>query len=332
MDNEFEDIDALIAKLLAGEATPGEAARLERWKEESELNRRQFAESQRLLSAMDVSVDTNAAWKRLNQRIITEQGPARVIPLYRRPLVVRAAAAMLLLASLGIIAAWFLHGQEAETAVLVAVQQARQEQLPDGSNVFMNKNSEISYEVADNGTRRVSLKGEAYFEVKHDAEKPFVIHVNDLIIEDIGTAFNVKAIPGSNLVEVIVESGEVKFYTPDDPGLNLTQGESAIYNTIEKRFSKSALPAQENATSYRTRLFRFVETPLKQVVAQLNAVYDTDIRVADEATGNLRLSVVFNNEQPDLIVSIIAETLDLEVDKTGSSVLLRGKTGGGQQP
>lgn len=325
MENEFEDIDALIAKLLAGEATPAEAARVEAWKSESAENKLLFERSQRLLSATDVTVDTNAAWKRLDKQISGE--PARVLPLHKRPAVLRAAAAFLLLACFGFIAAWFLHGHKTENVLLVAVQQPRQEKLPDGSTVFINKNSELSYEFAANGERHVSLKGEAYFEVKHDAEKPFIIHVDELMIEDIGTAFNVKAIKGTGLVEVMVESGEVKFYTSGDPGLYLKEGEKAVYNSVDKRFTKSNGPASENTGSYKTKLFRFTETPLREVVAQLNAVYDTDIRIADEATGNSRLSVVFDNENPDLIVAIIAETLELDVERKGGSILLRRKTG-----
>lgn len=323
MENEFEHWDALIAKFLAGEASREEAARLEAWRKESAMNEQLFQGSYRLMDTVDANVNTDAAWNKLNKLI--NGAPVKTIPVYQRPAVLRAAAALLLLAAFGFIMSWFMNQPDTKPVMLMAAQQARQEKLPDGSKVFINKGAELSYETAKDGSRQVKLKGEAFFDVVHNEEEPFVVLINDICIRDIGTAFNIKAIPGSEQIEVMVESGEVHFYSATDQGLKLRQGEKAQYHIAEKRFTRITPTPSENTTSYKTKQFRFRETPLKEVVAQINAVYDTDIRLADEAIGSERLSVMFDNESPGTIITIIAETLELDVEKNGAVVLLRRK-------
>jgi transmembrane sensor len=324
MENEFEHWDALIAKFLAGETSPEEAARLESWRKESAVNEQLFQGSSMLMNTVDANVNTDAAWNKLNKLI--SGAPAKILPIYQRPAVLRVAAALMLVAAFGFIVAWFMSQHTAKPVVLMAAKQTRQEKLPDGSTVFINKGSELSYETAKDGSRQVKLKGEAFFEVVHNEKEPFVVLIDDIRIQDIGTAFNIKAIPGSGNIEVMVESGEVHFYSAVDQGLKLRQGEKALYEIATKRFTKTTPVPSENTTSYKTKLFRFRDTPLREVVAQINAIYDTDIRLADEATGNELLTVVFDNEKPENIVDLIAETLDLEVEKTGAGVvLLRSK-------
>jgi transmembrane sensor len=320
MENEFEHWEALIAKFLAGETSPEEAARLESWRRESAVNEQIFRGSSMLMNTLDANVNTDAAWNKLNKLI--SGAPPKILPIYQRPAVLRVAAALILVAAFGFIVAWFMNQSTAKPLVLMAAKQTRQEKLPDGSTVFINKGSELSYEAAKDGSRQVKLKGEAFFEVVHNEKEPFVVLIDDIRIQDIGTAFNIKAVPGSGSIEVTVESGEVHFYSAVDQGLKLRQGEKALYEIASKRFTKTTPVPSENITSYKTKLFRFRDTPLREVVAQINSVYDTNIRLADEATGNELLSVVFDNQKPEFIVDMIAETLDLEVEKTGAGVVV----------
>jgi ferric-dicitrate binding protein FerR (iron transport regulator) len=188
----------------------------------------------------------------------------------------------------------------------------------------MNKNAEITYEIKD-GKREVKLKGEAFFEVVHNEAEPFVISVDEVLIKDIGTAFNVKAIPGSDIVEVAVESGEVQFYSESSQGLLLVKGEKATYNKTTKEFIKQTIQPTDNTMSYRSRIFHFSNASLNEVVDAINLVYDSNIKLGNERLGECRLSVDFNNENIDVLVSIIAETLDLEVENRTDSILLKGE-------
>jgi ferric-dicitrate binding protein FerR (iron transport regulator) len=323
----MENRDDLIAKVLSGDASKEEIALVEAWKNESAENNEYFELSKKLFSVIndvkiEYNVNTAAAWNKLDERI---SGEAKVIPLFKRTTLMRVAASLLLLVALGFLIKFIINPKEVQSIQYAALNKTVLDTLPDGSKVFINKNSEISY-VADKNVRRVKLKGEAFFEVVHNEKQPFEIVINDVVIKDIGTAFNVKALPGNNTIEVVVESGEVQFYTTTDSGLNLTKGQKAIYNITTKQFVKGVLEPAENVASYRSRIFSFSDTPLGEVIKQINNVYDVNIDLDNEQLANKELSVEFNNEPVDVVISIIAETLDLEIEKRDSSVILKSKT------
>lgn len=328
MNDSLDNIDELIAKVLAGEADKQEANALTAWLAESDKNQQYFNDTKKMLAAIDDvktnnTVNVDAAWDKLNQRIAT--GETKTIPLFKRASTLRVAAAILLLAGLGIVIKWAFNSNPTEPVILLATTKPLQQKLPDGSAVFINKHSEISYSLNDKNEREVKLTGEAYFEVIHDEQQAFVITIDDIHIKDIGTAFNVKALPGAAVVEVLVESGEVQFYTTANEGISLVKGEKAVYDKTTKLFSKSVVTPSENTMSYKSKVFHFKETTLKEVVAQINDVYESDIRLSDERMGTCRLSVTFNNESVDMMLAIIAETLNLEVKQMGKTILLKGQ-------
>lgn len=329
MGTRLEYIDELIAKVLADEASEVELKEVLEWRLKSGDNERYYKESERVFSAMDTigtsyTVDTDRAWNTLNARL--EKSEAKIIPFYKRTTVLRAAAGIALLALLTVVSKWFMNEEAIQPIVLKAEKTTEKKTLPDGSKVFMNKNSELSYAMTAKGERKVSLKGEAFFEVVHNEEKPFIINVDDVMIKDIGTAFNVKAFPENNTVEVVVESGEVQFYSSSNVGINLIKGEKAVYNKATGHFIKMLPTPTENTNSYRSKKFSFKETPLKEVVDQLNAVYELNIRLSDPALEHLKLSVSFHNEEPNSIVEIIADTFDLEVEKKDGALILKQKS------
>jgi len=323
----MENRDDLIAKVLSGDASNEEITLVETWKNGSAENSDYFELSKKLFSAIndvkiEYDVNTVAAWNKLDGRI---SGETKIIPLYKRAAFMRVAASLILLVALGFVIKFIIDPNEVQPMQYTALNKTVLDTLPDGSKVFINKNSELSY-VADKETRRVTLKGEAFFEVVHNEKQPFEIVINDVVIKDVGTAFNVKALPGNNTIEVIVESGEVQFYTSTDSGLNLKKGQKAIYNITTKQFVKGVLEPAESVASYRSRTFNFNGTPLNEVIKQINNVYDVNIDLDNEQIGNKELSVEFNNEPVDVVISIIAETLDLEIEKRDSSIILKSKT------
>lgn len=331
MNEGLEHIDDLIAKILAGEASREEVDQLEGWMDESPDNKLYFDETKKLVAQIDSfkvahKVDSVKAWDKLNARISSEENfkeETRIIPLFKRT-AFRAAASIVLICCLALLVNYVFNNNQPAPLILVAHQKVVEQKLPDGSKVTINKNSEIAY-VQKGNVREVKLKGEAYFEVVHNEELPFEITIDDIIIEDVGTAFNVKALPGSNTIEVLVESGEVHFYTSSNKGLSLVKGEKALYNKSTRQFTKSVPDPVENTASYKSKVFQFKANTLREVIRQVNEVYGSNILLGDERLGNCRLSVMFNDENIDTVIEIIAETLDLEVERTGEKVVFKGQ-------
>lgn len=331
MNESLEHIDDLIAKVLASEASRAEIDLLEGWMDEAEENRIYFEETKKLFAQIENfkvehKVNTVKAWDKLNAKISSEATTtAKVIPLLQRP-VFRIAASLMLIATLALLVNYYFNSPAPTSVVLAANKEIKTQGLPDGTKVTLNKNSELAYVVNEKKqVREVKLKGEAYFEVKHNEEFPFEITIDDIIIRDIGTAFNVKALPGSDVVEVLVEEGEVLFYTSSNEGLILVKGEKALYNKTSKQFSKVVPDPVENTVSYKSKAFQFKGSLMRDVVKQLNAIYDSNIELSDERLGNCRLTTKFNDLNVDAIVDIIADTFSFEVERSGGKIIFKGQ-------
>lgn len=325
---EQQDIDSLIAKVLAEEANPEEHRLLDDWKKASPNNQTYFEDSKSIFERIaglkeDVPVNTALAWKKLETKLNTPAG--KIIPLFGRTRVLQAAASLFLLVSLGFLMNWLFSPATTDSMQLATTTQSKEESLPDGSKVLLDKNSSITYVLTAQNVRQVKLKGAAHFEVVHNEEKPFVIEANGVLIKDIGTAFEVKALPESDLVEVRVDEGEVQFYTEKNNGLRLVKGEKAAYNKLSKTFSKLSPSASENNFNRLTRRFNFENTPLSDVVEELNAAYNSNIRLENSKIGACRLSVSFNDEKLDLLLAVIAETFNLKLQRQDSTIILQGE-------
>jgi ferric-dicitrate binding protein FerR (iron transport regulator) len=325
---EQQDIDTLIAKVLSGEAGQEELLQLEDWKKASKENQSYFEESKSIFERIsslkeEVPVNTEQAWKKLESRLNTHEG--RVIPLFREKGILQAAASIVLLVSLGFVLNWWFNQANEENVELATTREAQEKTLPDGSKVVLDKNSSLSYTLTKKKVRQVKLKGIAHFEVIHNNEKPFVIEVNEVLIKDLGTSFEVKALPESDVVEVSVEEGEVQFYTASNTGLRLVKGEKATYNKQSKEFLKGSPSTRAKNLDRLARRFNFENTPLSEVIEELNAVYNSDIRLENSRIGSCRLSVSFDNEQLDVLLSVIAETLNLRLKQQDSTIILQGE-------
>jgi len=331
LNTNLNDIDDLIGKYLAGEAGADEAAWVESWAKADERNQRYFDQLKTIFQkAGEVkeyqTFDTDAAWNKL-KHAMRDQGNGKVVPMHdhrRGTLAVfwRVAASVVLLATVGFFAYKLVTPQVTQPVVVATERATAADTLPDGSDVFLNRETQITYAYnKKEKTHTVKLKGEAYFNIHHEDDKKFVVQIGDIFIRDIGTAFNVKAYPDNEIVEVVVSQGEVMFYTNTDSGVYLRANGKGIYNRKTKKFTIDQPEA--NVLSYKTKLFIFDNTDLATVAAALNNVYERKI-VVSENLKQCRLNVTFNNEQLDAIVDVIAETYNLKVREMGGQIILEG--------
>jgi ferric-dicitrate binding protein FerR (iron transport regulator) len=320
-------MDELIAKYLAGEATQEETGRVLQWQEQSEHNR-QYVEQLSTIFSRAASVknlqsfDTDAAWTRVKKSLDTKAHVVQFPPPTRNYNLYWKVAAGLLLTVLAGVYILRQPLRSADPVVVASYTETVSDTLPDGSNVFLNKESRLKYVYnKKSDERRVELKGEAFFNIKHDEVSKFVIDIDGIMIRDIGTAFNVKAPENSNTIEVVVSEGEVMFYTENDSGVYLRAGAKGVYDKQLKKFTIEQPEA--NVLAYKTRVFNFTNVELAQVVRQLNAVYHKPIELSP-AVRYCRLTVGFNNEPLEEVIAIITETLGLKASESNGKILLDG--------
>jgi ferric-dicitrate binding protein FerR (iron transport regulator) len=159
----------------------------------------------------------------------------------RRKLWLSAAAVVILIITGGILYRTFnVPGTEMN---IVATKNGSKTKitLPDGTQVWLNADSKLTYpnDFQHISTRQVTLSGEAFFEVIHDGNHPFVIHTRYLNIEDLGTSFNVRAYPNDGETEATLINGSITVSLRNDPGKNLLlkPGEKVLYYASDRKMS-----------------------------------------------------------------------------------------------
>jgi len=329
LKTEPDHIDELIASYLAGEASGEQIALVEDWKNGSEENERYFEQLALIFkkaasAPTDGEFNTDLAWQEVRSQLSLENegGTVPLYPKHGYQLFMRIAAGIIILLTVGFFTQNFFRADSDKSIELLADNTTESDTLPDGSDVFLNRQTKIEYTFNEDAkTHTAKLAGEAYFNINHDDEKKFIVEAEGTFIRDIGTAFNVKAYPGSPTIEVVVEQGEVMFYAEGNPGIYLKANGKGVYNKNTKTFTVAE--PEPNVTAYKTKFFSFSNHSLGSVVETLNDVYDEKIRI-DENLKVCTLTVSFNNETLEEIAGIIAETLGLSVSRSGEMITLKG--------
>ncbi len=322
--------DDLLVKYLLGEASASERREVENWVAADPGNQRYFDhfkliwEKSKKLAATS-TVDEEQAWRRFQQ--ITGQLPSEqpaLRSINRRMRSLRVAAVLVLTA--GILGLGYLLWKQntiPREIVISTGPQPQSDTLPDGSIVVLNKKSSITYPTAfKGGNRPVQLKGEAFFRITPDKDKPFVVQINDVTVTVLGTSFNVKSINGKT--EVIVETGLVKVSRAQQ-SIQLKPKEKLLVSPQDPLLNK------ENVTDqlykyYRTREFVCDNTPLWKLVDVLNEAYDTHIVIERKELKSLQIDIPLYDESLDRILELIVETFKeykIQVVKNDSTILLK---------
>ena len=311
-----------LSKFLAGEATEAESASVRDWLAESAANRQELARLRRLWEAAVAPpprpVDVDAAWQRVRGRMKStltpaqEETPVVSLPQTRRWVGWRVAASVAVLLGLGWLAYRVAYQPERPPVVLTSAGKPLAISLPDGSKVTLNRSSILTYPANfDEKQRMVSLTGEAFFEVEPNADKPFIIRAAGAEVRVLGTSFNVNATTPN--VAVNVATGKVQFSVRQHAVL-LTTGQAAAFRAGADTILKVPR-ADPNANAYKTRLLLFEATPLSQVIEALNHTYQTRIELRHRRIANCPYTVTFENETLDGILSVMAESLGLRVER-----------------
>lgn len=198
--------------------------------------------------------------------------------------------------------------------------------LPDGSSVLLNDDSELTYHTSfGDSTREVTLRGEAFFDIVHNPEKPFVVHTGDITTRVLGTAFNINA--RDKQVMVTVERGLVKVADRKQTLSLVHPSEKLVVNTIHHRFEKTEIKLTEEI-AWKSESLVFDNISLKQVVGLLKTHFGADIRIDNPAIENCRVSAWFlDNESLDEILEMICQVRQARYTRTGDAISISGGIG-----
>jgi transmembrane sensor len=189
--------------------------------------------------------------------------------------------------------------------------------LPDGSKISLNRNSELSYrENFGKKNRNVKLTGEAFFEIAPDASKPFIIDAGNAVVKVVGTSFNVITNNSNSAVEVFVTTGKV--ILSDRTGLRSLDLEPGYVGKMDSKISGKTRNDNPNYLSWNTGLLVYERQKLDVVFNDLKRVYNMDIVADDPEILENPWSSPIDNETQDTIIRLICASFNLSYTKDGN--------------
>jgi transmembrane sensor len=323
----------LISRYFSGEASPGEIQQLSTWVKENDDNRKIFDDYRKAwelheIAVIENSTDLDAEWSSLTSRLHLHEKETKVVPIQAASpkkfgWMKLAAAFFLVLTSAAIL--YFFVANPGKV-VVTADAGTLIETLPDGSVITLNKGATLEYPSRFADARNVTLKGEAYFEVAHDASKPFIVTCADAKVEVLGTKFNVSGSPDNGNVNVVLTSGKVSFYYSGDEKQKviLNPGEQAKLSATDHRIVKSQL-TDPNYMAWKTQRIVFEDTRLSDIVSTLESVYHVRIVLSDPSTGNCRITATFDHQPINSVLNVLRNTLDMRVKNKDGVYIIEGR-------
>lgn len=323
----------LLAKYMAGEASDQETHVMEEWLGKSAENRALYNSIKsdwKLMDTMKTQFNTDKAWNKLHERIAASEGfsvvqdkpsvQVRSRSFFLTPL--RVAASIMLMALLGT-SVWFITSNMKRVSYTAGNEErGKQVVLPDGSSVFLNASSSLSYSRSfSRKLREVKLDGEAFFEVKPDKTKPFLIYANTACVTVLGTSFNVNARKNNNQVSVYVATGIVELSETDNRSnrILLKPGNMGMMNNRE---ITAIAAGNENAIAWKTGTLSFRDTKLLEVTSLLNDIYGVNIVLRESGLDTTRINGDYQNDPLDEILQVICKQTHLTVEKSDDMIYL----------
>lgn len=301
----------LIAKYLAGECSPEEKLAMEWWLEEYDnmllFRQIESAWKQEKEPEDDPAFNMESGLSRLHGLIAGQESAAEEEPTeeprYFKISSWMAAAGILLVTGLGYLLV--NRQQQARNNAHIAMETKTSGakdvvsiELPDGTQVWLNKNSRIEYpKVFDGDEREVFLEGEAFFEVVPNPEKPFIVKSNKVSTRVLGTSFDVKAYDGDETASVSVATGKVEVSKEIEEGepiriTQLTPEQELVINTEKDETYINIVSVADIAPWHQGQLI-FRDNTYDEVMNALQERFGKKI-VFNSKIGKCRVMASFN--------------------------------------
>ena len=322
-----EHHEQLILKYLQGTISASEQQELNAWMQASDENKKLVNDFVWMWKAGKSRIDTpdfhtSAEWHRIEKAIgqgQTKQAQSIQFFGYATPLKIAASIAVIAVFSWIIYSVVFRH----ETTLKQSGEEMVAVTLPDGSTAWLNHHSRLAY--PDNFSKRsrtVLLSGEAFFEVKPDSEKPFIVQTKKARVKVVGTSFNVRAFEETAETEVFVVTGRVNFSNRrDKQGITLRPGEMAVTenNTIVRLGNEEL-----NTLAWKEKRLIFKKSSLSRVVNNLETYFKIDIEIKNENVAGCRFTGTFDQPTLEEVIEALSISLDLTIVKKGDIYVVDG--------
>lgn len=329
--------EKLIAAYLSGNTAAREEEELMAWVDENPESQKFFDNAVELWNiadqgdSPDFSKGKAKAWDQLDATLFVDKKTtaptAKIRPMYSRVLAIAASLALLVAAGW-----WWQSSATQGFSVQTLAAEKTVIELPDGTKVWLNENSLLSYE--DNGHERsLVFEGEAYFDVATDSLKPFRIYSGRAVTTVMGTAFNLRAYPDEDAVEVSVTEGKVALTKVEDetkPALasnkiELTLGQTGVFEKDEAVVKMLKEEPAQNKIAWKEQKLNFSGLTLAQIIPAVERYFDVEIVLENENLQHCPSSSIdFDHPKLEEVIAGISFIFEFETVIDENVILLKG--------
>ncbi|MCL3780654.1 FecR family protein [Prolixibacteraceae bacterium JC049] len=298
-----------------------EKEELDRWCNESESHKKQFAEWERLIEMNDALMkmqqfDADFALSQLKQKMKKQSTKTIWLTRFQR-------IAAILVVPLLLAIAWLSYSKFGGVNDSMVVWQTVENTqgmrtsmlLPDSTRVWLNAGSSIKYPVQfSKNIRKVKVQGEAFFDVKHAADHPFVVGLKHLRVRVLGTRFNVQNYSDEDEIAVTLEQGSVELLTNGKSARAITRMKPNHHAIFNKKERKLSLTSQNIAKyiSWIDGILYFEEDNMPLVVKKLQRRFNVNIKWNPKEWEDFSLNGSFKDESLTQVLDLLKYTDGLD--------------------
>jgi transmembrane sensor len=305
------NIEDLLDRYLRKETSASENEQVEAWLDAHQQNQNEW---------FSFNEETRSEWLDdlfADVKINRQQPAAKIISLKRRNnfWLKASSIAALLVIGLAILWQWpalrSWNKSDEFLTLTVAPNQLQMITLDDSSKIWINQKSNFKYPKAFNGKiRSVYLQGEAYFDIKHDASRPFVVHTGKVTTTVLGTSFNIKTNPTNASIVVSVNSGKVGVNDGSRLLGYITPGRQISYDVKKQSPVESEADLKE-VLSWQNTEIHFEDLTFAEAAKELEKRFNVPIKFANDKVGSCRFTgTIPKGKDLNQILKIICAFID----------------------
>src|SRR6185312_10166531 len=198
--------------------------------------------------------------------------------------------------------------------------------LPDGSTAILNADSHLDYPSAFTGrTREIYLSGEAYFDIKHDPSKPFLVHTGKIVTRVLGTAFDIRAYPDDETIKVTVTRGKVQVLKENKSlGLLTANQQISFSKTTEQAIRKTV--DSKALVAWKPEEIAFNDISMLDAAKKIEERFNVQVEFANPLIKNCRVTATFSEDDMlDEMLTVVCGVTKSEYTIQNNKIIIDGK-------
>ncbi len=318
-----DHILAILTRYLEDDVEQDERNFVGDWIAESDTNKEYFKEVKLLWEASKEvddfdKIDVKEEWAVFSEKVASssEVSPKRNI----NRAFLKIAASVAIIISLSV---YFMNSFNSEITLIAQSGQENKFELPDQSIVWLKEGSTLTYEKGFEGdVRRSQLKGEAFFEVTKNPEKPFEVLTNGTKTKVLGTSFNLRTDIKTQETELVLVTGKVQFTSKNHQEI-LVPGDKITAKSDGELVKKSN--DNPNFISWKSKVLKFEDAVMSIVIKDIEQFYKVKLVFENPQLANCTLTSVFENESIEDVLETLTVIFDITYKKLDSNrILIKG--------